>query len=775
VDQLTSSRFQWTVLQLARIKNLRVIRDESVRALLTDVPNTLSETYSRILSEIDPAFERQAASMLNWLAMAYRPLFIEELQKVCEVVEEDDIETASTKTTDPWPVRDIVALLPSLIELDPWPDFRDWDSLPKKRCRVILAHFSIKEFLLLDAGKEARLQKFALQPAIAHENLSASCLSYLLRNNQLNSAAQNAHLLEYAWNYWSSHALSKSAEPHQVHEEEVINLFADVSYRGQINCLGDRLLRRLKVFKMADVKDRLMVPAFLPQIKPYDITRAPFEPSNPFIALNVISTISHSDGSDLLLLQLSSSPNKFTEIQCWPIYRSFANAEPYIAISWAWSTPSGHSTTDNIIRIQGVPVECQHSLVHNLRNIRHTEGEAVRPVWIDGLCVDQRDYQKRAATLETLAKIFAQAETVVVILGDANPGDDIGIAAMQELARVVNLRVEGERVDASRLAMLWNQYPHDTYAFLRDVFSRTWWKRLWVLQEFLLPSRVSFLLDSLVFTSDVIETLVFNRDTVRQILGEVTTNEPSMWLDSDSWTAVCEITLLRRALQRGQKLNMARLLYVARKRTCEKERDRLPSLRSMASDASKFPTDYRLSLPSLLKEVTKNCIRLHQNVDHFSWIRTAAFSDLPSWALQNFRFDLGKRVPLVAGYFVDQTPDSTHFCASGDLKTELLDIGDAIDDTITLEALTVSRIRALEDLEGSCIDIQNSFGVDESTFWSTFAAGRQLARLRSGNIGVVPDEARVRDEVVILKGGKVPYVLRPLLMAPNTYELIGDW
>jgi hypothetical protein len=52
------------------------------------------------------------------------------------------------------------------------------------------------------------------------------------------------------------------------------------------------------------------------------------------------------------------------------------------------------------------------------------------------------------------------------------------------------------------------------------------------------------------------------------------------------------------------------------------------------------------------------------------------------------------------------------------------------------------------------------------------APGKRLCWTEAGYLGVVPGESRLDDEVWLLKGGKMPMVLRKV--DEGTYELVGD-
>src|SRR5882757_4851612 len=83
-----SSRFRWAVCQL---EILRHCLPSSVRRTLEELPESLDETYERILTEIKAPHRGLAQRVLQCLVVAVRPLRVAELAEVL-AVDLDDSE-----------------------------------------------------------------------------------------------------------------------------------------------------------------------------------------------------------------------------------------------------------------------------------------------------------------------------------------------------------------------------------------------------------------------------------------------------------------------------------------------------------------------------------------------------------------------------------------------------------------------------------------------------------------------------------------------------------
>src|SRR6267154_5078095 len=79
---IPSDRFRWVSCQLETVRRCLV---PSVRRVLAQLPETLDETYDRILQEIPKANQEHAHRLLQCLTVAIRPLRVQELAEVLAI------------------------------------------------------------------------------------------------------------------------------------------------------------------------------------------------------------------------------------------------------------------------------------------------------------------------------------------------------------------------------------------------------------------------------------------------------------------------------------------------------------------------------------------------------------------------------------------------------------------------------------------------------------------------------------------------------------------
>ena len=187
---------------------LEILRDclpPSVRRTLDELPESLDETYERVLKEIKKPNRAHARRLLQCLVVAVRPLQVEELAEVLAV--DFDIADGIPKLNAKWRWEDeeqaLLASCSSLIAI-----------VESGESRVVqFSHFSVREFLtstrLATSSGEVVRYHIALEPA--HTILAQACMSILLRSDDRDEqggvgVGNNSPLARYAAEHWAAHA-----------------------------------------------------------------------------------------------------------------------------------------------------------------------------------------------------------------------------------------------------------------------------------------------------------------------------------------------------------------------------------------------------------------------------------------------------------------------------------------------------------------------------------------------------------------------------------------
>ena len=181
--------------------------------MLEELPETLDETYERILRDINKANWDHAHRLLQCLTVAARPLRVAELAEVLAVDFGNASHGGSSKLNTDWRWEDqeeaVLSTCSSLISVVD----EDGDQV------VQFSHFSVKEFLTSSriGGSSADVSRFHILLELAHTVLAKACLGILLRLGELvneDNVKDKFPLARYAAEHWVDHARFEHVSSH---------------------------------------------------------------------------------------------------------------------------------------------------------------------------------------------------------------------------------------------------------------------------------------------------------------------------------------------------------------------------------------------------------------------------------------------------------------------------------------------------------------------------------------------------------------------------------
>ena len=173
-----------------------------IRVHLQELPYSLDQTYERVLEDINKNSQEHVRRLLHCLAVAIRPLRVEELAGIL-AFDFDTAQKGIPNFIEAWQPKDqIQAVLTclSLITI-----IHDGDFLV-----VQFSHPSVKEFLTSHrlATSNSHLSSYHILPEHAHTILTQACLGLLLHlgDRRDNMIVKDYPLAEYAARHWVAHA-----------------------------------------------------------------------------------------------------------------------------------------------------------------------------------------------------------------------------------------------------------------------------------------------------------------------------------------------------------------------------------------------------------------------------------------------------------------------------------------------------------------------------------------------------------------------------------------
>ncbi|KAI9436040.1 hypothetical protein H4582DRAFT_496333 [Lactarius indigo] len=200
LSERADGMFRWVFCQLEVLRNCL---PQNVQRVLSELPDSLDETYERMLREIGKVNPDQAYRLLQCLTVATRPLRVDELAEVL-ALDFDGAKEGTPVLNPDWRWNDkqqgVLSTCSSLVVVV--------DDASSKTRVVQFAHFSVKEFLTSDrlANLTADISRFHIRLEPAHTIIAQACLATLLQSDCNDRVESSSPLSGYAAEHWVGHA-----------------------------------------------------------------------------------------------------------------------------------------------------------------------------------------------------------------------------------------------------------------------------------------------------------------------------------------------------------------------------------------------------------------------------------------------------------------------------------------------------------------------------------------------------------------------------------------
>jgi hypothetical protein len=166
------------------------------------------------------------------------------------------------------------------------------------------------------------------------------------------------------------------------------------------------------------------------------------------------------------LLRLLPSKDENAPIRCQLFNNSLQDlgerADPYDALSYVWGT----SDKTQSIRIAKHSLPVTPNLYEALSRFRHRYIERI--IWVDAICINQKNIKEKEQQIRFMAKIYSQANRVIVWLGEAAGNSD---QALEEI------RIAGGKMSTSSLN------EETAQQAVLALLQRPWFRRIWVREQ----------------------------------------------------------------------------------------------------------------------------------------------------------------------------------------------------------------------------------------------------------------------------------------------------
>ncbi|PMD53075.1 HET-domain-containing protein [Hyaloscypha bicolor E] len=153
---------------------------------------------------------------------------------------------------------------------------------------------------------------------------------------------------------------------------------------------------------------------------------------------------------------------------------------PYEALSYEW----GAEPYESPIAVNDIPWKISSNLSSALYQFRYPDRDRI--LWTDALCINQVDSDEKNGQIPLMTAIYQQAQRVLIWLGEEGHDSDLAFDTLNKLGGV-------EKQFSVTKAHSPNSLNSRQWRALEHLFTeRTWWKRVWIIQE------VAFARDAIV-------------------------------------------------------------------------------------------------------------------------------------------------------------------------------------------------------------------------------------------------------------------------------------
>ncbi|KAJ1323203.1 HET domain-containing protein [Microdochium nivale] len=358
-------------------------------------------------------------------------------------------------------------------------------------------------------------------------------------------------------------------------------------------------------------------------------------PKMPYTRSSVLGS------SDIRLLMLE--PGDFDDpVICDLSVEPIDNRPPFEALSYAWGTAHSRET----IQVCSKPFSATINLAQALRHLRYED--RVRVLWADAVCINQSNTEEVNAQLRHMNHIYSLASGVIAWIGMDELNGRKAFEIMRHLVLGAARADDDSDTDDDDTTNRLTRLTSRDYAILDSFFRRSYWTRLWIVQELVLATDIQFVCEDAYLPWPVVHRLFAPNASISKG-GSIFRALPfalqmDMWRARHLWASrqtrgVKPLPAMAPSLT---QLSLLQLLNKFNPCRCLLPRDHVYALLGMCSDTVRelIIPDYTATATTdqaVFQAATAACILEQQNLNVLALLRryAAGCPDEPaasSWA-----------------------------------------------------------------------------------------------------------------------------------------------
>lgn len=360
---------------------------------------------------------------------------------------------------------------------------------------------------------------------------------------------------------------------------------------------------------------------------------------------------------DIRLLRIISSTTGLLEGEL--IHASLSSSSTiYEAISYCWGDPTPVAklwvTNTAFIRI--------NASAASIFRARMAAG-ATGYIWIDAICINQSDNPEKSRQVKLMRDIYTCASRVLVWLGDSTPDrGDMALEFLQTLEEtLLAMGKAGKDVDmADVFSQPGFEYPSLKWEALAKLLNRPWFFRVWIIQEVVLTSHITFQCGLTgPIDSEIVARLAIN--FFRNHMIEYLRNDPgghgTGWNDPpEGCVTISRIWFLKQERTAGRCTKLEEVLILNCQAEATDARDKVFGLMGLAEDAGEreLDPDYGLATVDVYTNSTRHLMLRDQSLELLSMAGAGSprtTPGLPSWVPDWAKIESGEVFGYVPAFW----------------------------------------------------------------------------------------------------------------------------
>lgn len=298
------------------------------------------------------------------------------------------------------------------------------------------------------------------------------------------------------------------------------------------------------------------------------------------------------------------------------IHVSMDDELDYEALSYTW----GSGTEMREVLVNGVKFSIASNLAEALENLSEDATRVSRTLWVDAICINQKDKSERSQQVGMMAEIYSRAKKVVVWLGGVDVLQQILLYNLDRIFRHPQTDEEMQTLMAD----------NENKRLMDDLAKNPWFKRIWVVQEVAVAQDVTIQAQLTTISWSAFSAALRNCQNIHSL--------------KSVFEAVSMINMIRQRHTRGDgSTDLFDLLDQFRHCLATDERDKVFALLGLASPSLKYhkamliKPDYSLSAVKVFRFLCRDYIAKRRDLDilcHANFLpRLPGFSSwVPAWS-----------------------------------------------------------------------------------------------------------------------------------------------